>query len=435
MQGMVDIVFKEVLFYLVEHEYIDLNDLYIDGSKWEANANKHKIIWRKNTERYKQRVLERIALLLEEAKGLQEKEDELYGSKDLKEHKKDDEIAVVLTSVQLTEQIKHVNDLVEAQNDKAKKRSLEKINRHLKKEAVNLNKYEEQEKILDKRNSFSRTDEDATAMRMKNDELKPGYNTEITTSNQFIVNATIHENASDSPTLPSHVDKLEYRVEGLIADWHPSMTMDAGYGSEENYNYLESKGINAYVKYPLWYQEVSGELAKKKFRKENWLYNEEIDSFLCPAGKVLNFIEEKQVVTQNGYTRELRIYESEGCQGCPMFKECRGEHADPKSNRKIQISQKLETYKGKARAKLASDEGIKKRSQRGVDVETPFGDIKYNMKHRRFILRSKEKVYIEFLLLSISHNLRKVYCAKTGIWKEYYAQRTSKRKKRQKKMG
>lgn len=433
MQGMVDDIFKRVLVYLLEEGYIDLEDLYVDGSKWEANANKYKIIWRKNTERYKEAVLARVEQVLEEINVLQEQEDKRYGIRDFNEPMKSEQIRLVLNSEQLAEQIKEVNELVEEQVDKKKQRRLRTLRGQLEKEEEKLKKYEEQEKILGTRNSYSKTDEDATGLRMKDDTLKPGYNGQITTQTQFIVNPTIHDDGSDSPTLPSHVDKLEERVEGLVEeDWCPDLTADAGYGSEENYDLVEGK-FNAYIKYPLWYQQVSGKLAKQKFRRENWPYDEEQDYFMCPGEKIFRFVEEREALTKNGYPRLLRIYECEKCEGCPMFEACRNDEAASDSKRRIHLSRKLDDHRDKAREKLASEKGKKKRSQRSVDVETPFGDIKHNMGHRRFILRGKSKVYIEFLLLCIAHNIRKVYCEKTGIWVDYYAQRASRRKEKSKK--
>jgi hypothetical protein len=153
---------------------------------------------------------------------------------------------------------------------------------------------------------------------------------------------------------------------------------------------------------------------------------------MCPNQKKLVHKETKQVKSINDYTKTVEVYECESCKDCPLFKECRGENAKPESNRTIQISKKLEEYKEQARDLLSSETGLEKRSQRSVDVETPFGDIKYNMGHRRFILREMEKVNVEFILLAIAHNVRKVYCDKTGIWKEYYAQRAAKRAQKQK---
>lgn len=435
MQDLVDTVLKQVLFYLVEQGYVDLTDLYVDGSKWEANANKHKIIWRKNTERYKAAVLERIGALLEEAQALQKEEDDAYGNKDLAEHQTPAQVQLVLDSESLQAELCQLEELIEQQRDNKRKRSMERVHRHLSKEQLKLDKYEEQEKILAGRNSYSKTDEDATALRMKDDRLLPGYNAQITTSDQFIVNATIHQNASDSPTFPIHLEQLEKRVAHLVEPhWSMDCTTDAGYGSEENYELLHSKGHQAYVKYPLWHQEVSGQLKKKLFSAYNWNYHPEQDYYQCPNEKKLYFKEQILKTTRNGYERTIRIYESEGCAGCPLYEQCRSPKAQPNSNRKVWRSEKLEAFKKEAKQRLESDKGIRKRSQRGVDVETPFANIKYNMAHRRFVLRGIEKVNIEFQFLVIAHNLKKVYCEQTGIWEEYYAQRaarsTAKRKKR-----
>jgi transposase len=428
MQDLVDTVLSTVLLYLVEHDYINLDDLYVDGSKWEANANKHKVVWRKNTERYKTGVLNRIASLLEDLKALQQAEDAAYGKKDLVEHQSREQIHVVLNSADLQSQLVHLNELIEQQVDQQSKRSMKKIHRHLCEEQSKLTKYEQQEAVLDHRNSYSKTDEDATALRMKDDRLLPGYNTQITTSDQFIVNATIHQNASDSPTLKPHVEKLEERVEDLVeADWAPDYTADAGYGSEENYDLLGAKGYTCYVKYPLWYQEHTGKLSKRPFVSYNWYFDAEQDYYLCPNQKKLLFKEEVIKTTLNGYDRRLRIYESEGCAQCPLFEACRGPNAMAGSNRKVQRSEKLEAYKEEVRKRLASEEGLTKRSQRSIDVETPFADIKYNMGHRRFVLRGLDKVTVEFQLLVLAHNIRKIYCEQTGIWVEHYAHRAARK--------
>ena len=434
MQGLVDVVLSQVLSYLVEHGYINLEDLYVDGSKWEANANKYKIIWRKNTERYQGAVQQRIAGLLRQWKDLQEQEDQVYGNKDLAEHQSSNEIQVVLSGSELQDQLLRLNELIEEQADKKRKRSLEKIHRHLSKEREKLVKYEGQHEQLAHRNSYSKTDPDATAMRMKDERLLAGYNTQITTSNQFIVNATIHQTSSDSATLPAHVSKLDQRIEEFKGpNWAPDYTGDAGYGSEENYELLQNKGYTAYVKYPLWYQEHTGQLSKRIFSSYNWYYDEQQDDYLCPNHKKLGFKEQIIKKSRNGYDRLLRVYQSEGCSGCPFFAQCRGANAKPDSNRRIQRSEKLEAYKKQVKQRLASEKGLEKRSQRSVDVETPFANLKYNMGHRRFWLRGLDKVNVEFLLLAIAHNLRKIYCLESGIWEDHYARRATKKANKAKK--
>ena len=241
------------------------------------------------------------------------------------------------------------------------------------------------------------------------------------------MNATVHQNASDSPTLKPHIEKLEDRVKDLVEpDCKPDYTADAGYGSEENFDFLQGN-YTAYVKYPLWYQEYTGQILKRKFLSQNWPYDCEEDYYLCPNQKKLSFKQEEVRTTLNGYDRHLRIYESEGCADCPFFESCRGPNAKAGSNRSIQRSEKLEAYKEEVKKHLASESGLAKRSQRSVDVETPFANIKYNMGHRRFVLRGIDKVHIEFQLLALAHNIKKSYCMQTGIWADYYTQRAARK--------
>lgn len=435
LSELTDKVFEEVLLYLIDKGYIDLNDLYIDGSKWEANANKHKIIWSKNTARYKSKVLERIADFLSEVRSLQAEENAHYGNKDLAEHTSTEEIQLVLNSKDLTAHIEAVNQLVAVETQNAKARKLRSLSNKLTKEKNNLEKYESQEKLLSGRNSFSKTDTAATALRMKDEQLKPGYNPQITTSNQYIVHTSIHHNASDTPTFITHLEGLKLRVKNVIkTPWNPDFTMDAAYGSEENYTLIEQEGGRAFVKYFLWYRQSTGVLAKDIYHAANWKFNVAEDYFSCPEGKKLLFLREYVETTQTGYDRQIRIYECESCENCPVFKLCRGGNAKEGSHRRLHRSLKYEHYKKQAQELLASEEGLEKRSQRSVDVETPFANIKYNMGHRRFILRGLTEVSTEFKMLAIAHNIIKIECEQTGKWKEYYAQRNekseSKRKKR-----
>lgn len=425
MQEMIDVVFKMVLVMLIDEGYINLEDLYVDGSKWEANANKHKVVWAKNTARYKAAVLARVESYLKQVTELQAMEDQRYGNRDLEEVGEGKQVSVVLNSERLSTYLTDLNTLIAAASaDNARQRELKKVRTALVHEQGKLENYEQQEQILNGRNSFSKTDWDATAMRMKDEQLLPAYNIQHSTSNQFIVNYTIGQNASDSVALIPHLDKLAERFDGLSGGRLQNLCADAGYGSEENYTYLEGCQIAAYVKYPLWYQEKSGELAKKKFRRENWVYEESSDTYTCPNDQKLVFAEQKEIVGTNGYKRTVRLYKCQNCDGCPFAGEC---NKSEENVRSVQHSPKGEEYKARAKELLATEKGVEMRSNRSIEVETAFGDIKYNMKHERFVLRENKKVYVEFGLLAIGHNLRKVYCEKSGIWAEYYAQRARKR--------
>lgn len=425
MQGMIDLIFKQVLVMLVQEGYVDLGDIYVDGSKWEANANRHKIVWAKKTARYKAAVLERIEKLLQQAADLQAKEDLRYGSRDLEEVGEGKEVSVVLNSEQVNEYLVGLNELIaQSSADKARQKTLKKVGKALEKEQEKLDKYEQQEQILAGRNSFSRTDLDATAMRMKDERLLPAYNVQHSTSNQFIVNYTVEQNASDSVTLGAHLDKMDERFEGLPVPGQQNLCADAGYGSEENYAGMEDRDIAAYVKYPLFYQEQNGELAKRKFRRENFPYDAQSDEFTCPNNRKLRYTGQKTDKSTTGYKKEWRLYECENCANCPFAADCK---KNEEKNRTVRFSPTYEAFKTQAKELLQSDKGLEMRSARSIEVESGFGDIKYNMQHRRFVLRERKKVYIEFGLLAISHNLRKVFCEKSGIWAAYYAQRTRKR--------
>jgi transposase len=437
LQVMIDIVFKEVLEMLIDLDYIDLDELYVDGSKWEANGNRHKHVWKKNTERYKSVVIERIEGLLLEIKALQTEEDAKHGIKDLAENGTGEALGVILTSEIVGEHLTRLQSLVSAQAaeqvEKMKKNSQtegEKLVKKLSEEQSKLIKYEDQEAILGTRNSYSKTDEDATMLRMKDERLLPAYNVEHTTSQQYVTNYTIAQNASDSVTLIPHLEKMAERFEGITELKDTALCADAGYGSEENYAYLEGHGMIAYVKYPMWYQEQTGELAKKIFRRENWTYDKQSNSYTCPNNRKLNFAYQKTDITANGYERTVHIYQSENCKDCPFAEQCK---RSEESARTVQHSPQGEVYKEKAKELLDTDKGKEMRKKRSIEVESVFGDIKFNMQHDRFILRGKNKVYVEYGLLAIGHNLRKVYCQQSGIWKDYYAQRAAKKAQKEQK--
>lgn len=426
MEGMIDLLFKQVLVMLVEEGYVDLEDLYVDGSKWEANANQHKVVWGKNTARYKAAVLDRIEGLLREAARLQASEDLRHGSRDLCEVGEGREVTVVLDSKRVGECLVSLNALIaEASADKDRQKALKKVKVSLEVEQEKLGKYECQEQVLEQRSSYSKTDQDATMMWMKDERLLPAYNVQHTTAGQYLVNYTVEQNPSDSVALVSHLGKMDARLEGMPVPEKQNLGGDAGYGSEENYSELERRHMAAYVKYPLWYQEQIGELAKKKFRRENWAFDTQGDFYTCPNGRKLVFAEQKVIKSTNGYERVVRNYKCQSCANCPFQSECK---KNEEKVRSVQHSPKGEAYKAQAKERLASDKGLEMRSNRSIEVESAFGDIKYNMKHRRFVLRQRHKVYIEFGLLAIGHNLRKVYCEKSGCWAEYYAQRAAQKR-------
>lgn len=196
-----------------------------------------------------------------------------------------------------------------------------------------------------------------------------------------------------------HLDQLKDKLGKLPK----AVIADAGYGSEENYAYLEKEAITAYVKFNKFYQEQTRKFKKDISRVENWIYDEKRDEYICPWNQRLTFRYERKEKTDAGYVVNKRYYECDACNVCPFKERC----TKAKGNRKISVSPALRQYKQKARENLWSEQGRELSVRRMVEVESVFGQFKGNRSFRRFYLRGLPKVNIEVGLLSIAHNLLK----------------------------
>jgi transposase len=272
-------------------------------------------------------------------------------------------------------------------------------------------KYEEQTRILAGRNSYSKTDPDAIFMRMKDDplgkgQLKPGYNIQNGTEGQFVVGFSLHQKAGDTTCLIPHLEQLKKQL-GRLPE---NMSTDAGYGSEENYAYLDHNQMGNHVKYNSFDREQKKRYKPDPFRAENMPYDEALDELTCPAKKRMCYRRTQNEKTKNGYNTEGRVYECESCEGCELKEKC----TNAVGNREIHVNIRLRAYRQQASQNLLSEKGVQLRSQRGIDVETVFGRIKENWKFRRFLLRGLEKVSTEWGLLCMAHNLAKIWNVQKG---------------------
>jgi len=400
LREVVGEVFTSVIEYLIEKKYVKLENYFIDGTKIESSANKYQWVWAKSTTNYKKHLQEKIKVLLDEIELENEKEEEEYGDDDLEEMggKNDD-----VDGKQLREMIDKLNQrLKEQPEDKKLAKAVKTLEtNYLPREE----KYESQENILAGRKSYAKTDHDATFMRMKEDhmlngQLKPGYNIQMGTENQFIVGFSIHQRPGDTACLISHLEEVKQQLGTLPK----RIVADAGYGSEENYNYLEKEKLENFVKFNTFHKEQKRSWQKQRFRVENWKYEQERDEYLCPGNKRLTFRRELNKKTDLEYLSRIREYECQNCSDCPMKSEC----TRAAGNRRIQISPKLNLYREQARTNLLSDQGRRLSTQRNVDVESVFGQLKHNWGFRRFYLKGKDKVRTEWGLLSIAHNIAKL---------------------------
>lgn len=402
MKGVIDEVFRVVMEQLVEKGYVKLENYFVDGSKIEADANKHKVVWEKRRNRYAGNVKAKIKELLLVIEAENEKEEAEYGEKDLES--KGGGGSGEETAQALRETVHALNERLKGERSKSTQEAFKKLEKDC---LPRLEKYEQQKEVLDGRNSYSKTDPDATCMRMKEDRgaekawPKPAYNVQLGTEGQFVVGYSVHNYSSDPVALIPHLKKLKQLPKNMVAD--------AAYGSEENYAYLEQHRLGNYLKYTTFYQDTHHYrdphvLRRHQFRSDHFDYDPQTDEFICPNQQRLTYRYTGKHTTDNGYQSERRFYECQTCQDCPLKSQC----TQAKGNRRIQVSFKLLEYRRQARQNLTSEGGIALRKKRSVEVETVFGNIKHNMRFRRFHLRGLEKVNTEWGLVCIAHNMRKL---------------------------
>ncbi len=399
MKAVIDEVFYGIVEQLMGQGYVDLESYFVDGTKIEANANRYTFVWRKSTEKNKAKLREKVKQLLEEIDEIEAAEEEKYGEADLEEVGEGKEI----DAEKLREAARKINERLK---QKPEEKELKKTLKALERDYIpRMEKYEWHAEVFEGRNNFSKTDTDATFMRMKEDymrngQLKPGYNIQMGTQKQFILGYSLHRRAGDPNCLKEHLEKFKT----WLGVYPRNLAADAGYGSEENYSYLEEKQITAYVKDNRFHYEQKRNYKKKRpYQAENFEYDPEVDEYECPQKKRLRYAYIKPYKSENGFISERRVYICEDCYQCPVKTQC----TRSKYNRQIQIGVDWERLKQKARDNLLSLQGLEMRSRRPVEVEAVFGQLKQNWGFRRFLLRGKQKVTTEWGLLCIAHNIAK----------------------------
>jgi len=396
LRAFLDDVFTQVLLICEENGFINLDNYFVDGTFIEANANRFSHVWRKNTQRYKQQKLEKIQQLLNQVELVEQQENQHYGEKDLAITGDGIKINSKEVAKSISELNEKLNNFKPANPEDTKKvrknkRILKQINDdHLPK----LVEYEEQEEILGDRNSYSKTDNDATFMRSKQDQLLAGYNVMAGTENQFIIGYSIHQNAGDVANFISHMDSLA--MKGFVPN---NVIGDSAFGSLKNYEYIDKYGIGNYLKYGYFHRDLKGK-QEPYFMLKDFKYNYDKDCYICKNNRELKFVN-----TRSDQGVIIKSYKSENCTACQYQTMC----CKGTNERSLQVNEVLEMYKKEAYENLTSEIGIKLRKQRGVDVETIFGDLKQNLKLRRFLLRGVFKVRMEFGLYSLAHNLKKMH--------------------------
>lgn len=392
LKGKIQDLFAQLVRLMNQMGYVSLDVQYVDGTKIEAASNRYTFVWRGSVEKNKEKLETKIDTVL--------KEIEVNICADESDHS-EDHLPEKIDSTLLQQKIEKLNQ----HRDQLNKQQQKQV-KQLEEDALpRLEKYEEQLETLGDRNSYSKTDTDATFMRMKEDhmkngQLKPAYNVQISTENQFITNYSLHQRPGDTATLIPHLEQFESFYQKQSA----TIVADSGYGSEQNYQHLENEGIEAFVKYNYFHKEQKRNYKKNAFLVANLYYNKEKDFYICPMGQHMINVGSGNRKSDLGFEYQVNIYQAQNCSACSL----RGMCHKAKGNRRIEVNHNLNRLRAIARDKLLSGKGLYHRSKRPIEPEAVFGQTKSNNKFNRFTLRSIEKTMIEFGLVAIAHNLRKM---------------------------
>lgn len=396
-------IFTQVVLLLAERGFITLDVEYIDGTKIESKANKYTFVWRKTVEKNRAKLQEKIRVILQQI-------DEVIAQDNAAESER-----VEFTPETLNTMIDELKDALAAKPEpvgkeqKKQRRQQKKQIKELEKHRDKLSEYDGRLEQIGERNSMSKTDPDATFMRMKEDAMnngqtKPGYNLQISAENQFITDFALFPNPTDTLTLIPFFNSFLDRYGHL-----PSVAVaDSGYGSEENYRFMDEAGMEAYVKYNRFHLEQRPRYKPNPFHHDNFHYNADEDYYVCPMGQHMRRIGTARSKTASGYRSESARYRAQNCKGCPMRCLCYKARGD---RRTIEVNHRLNEYKRKARELLTSEEGLRHRGRRCIEPEAVFGQMKFDMAYRRFRHFGKDKVTMDFAFFAIAFNIKKM-CSK-----------------------
>ena len=373
-------------------------NLFVDGTKIESRANKYTFVWRKAVAKHEARMQERIAKRITEINC---------------EHIQSLEFHVQ-TAV---DNLKEAADCLRAQMQLLgmkpvhgrghKKSRLQKDQEFLEACLDRQERYDIHKKTFRGRNSYSKTDPDATFMHMKDDhmrnaQLKPGYNIQIGVDSEYIMGIGVYADRNDTNTLIPFLKEMEQK----LCHAYKSITADAGYENEENYLWLEKEKKTPYIK-PQTYEKWKKRSFKKEIgRRENMTYLEEGDCYVCNGGRILWNVGKRKKTSVTGYESTQDIYRCEDCSGCPHFG---GKCTRAQKGKQLYVSKALIEKRETSLKNIQSEEGIRYRMNRSIQVEGAFGVLKSDYSFRRFLTSGKTNVKIEFLLLSMGYNINKLH--------------------------
>lgn len=391
LENAIEDLFYQFVMYLNRMGEVDFENIFIDGTKIEANANKYSFVWRsaveKNYEKL-QKKLEAFTTLLRDAYSLSE-------------HMTAEDCGVYLSELAKTIQL--VFRYGKGQHKTPLQRDIEQLTELLDRKYKYIGYLSE----FQGRKSFSKTDRAATFMRMKEDymkngQLKPGYNVQIGVENEYIIGVSLFPNPTDVNTMIPFLERMRRNTGRIIKN----VIADAGYESEEGYRYLEENNQTAYIKPQNYEIGKTRKYQKDMFRVEHLTYDVGNDQYICPDGRALTYQYTSRIKSANGYEIQKSVYRNESCAGCPYREQC---HKSKYDQRAIKVSHTFESLRQQSYENITSEAGILLRMNRSIQVEGAFGVIKQDMAFRRFLTRGKQKTETQFFLIAIAFNIQKLW--------------------------
>ena len=379
--------------------------IFIDGTKIEASANKYTFVWKKAVTKNQGKLLIKLADFVAECEQLYDIKI-VYGSTIKMKHVK--KLRKKLYTLKESENVVFVHGIGK------RKTPLQKRIETLEDYLSRLKEYNQKIHICGERNSYSKTDRDATFMRMKEDamgngQLKPAYNLQHGLDSEYITWRTIGLQPTDTTTLIPFLKDAENHLKFK----YKNITADAGYESEENYQFLESNGQISYIK------PANYEISKiRKYRNdigkiENMEYDEEVDVYTCRNDKKLKVHNIRHSISKTGYVSEKTIYKCENCDACPYKKECiKGNNCKTpldERTKTLQVAKTFLKYRQEDLERILSEEGILFRTNRSIQAEGSFGDLKQDMQFRRYLSKGTTNVLAESTLLAMARNINKLH--------------------------
>lgn len=384
--------------WLYQAGLISSDHLFIDGTKIESAANRYTFVWKKCALNQLEKLTGKMPSLLQRVR------DEVAT----------DEVAFCLensidTLSLLQEVVSHTmraQGIHSVSGKGSKKHEMQRLLEEIEQSLERVIRYERQLEICGtNRHSFSKTDPDATFMRMKDDhmrngQLKPAYNLTIGVNSEFIVCLDLSQDRTDYNRLPSILEQTR----AVFGQSVSAVVADAGYDALDNYQYCQDHAIDAYIK-PQFYEAQK----KKAYWKnpKNWrtmVYHPENDTFHCLGGRVLDYQGLRREKTSRKQTIEKRVYECRDCGGCALKERC----TTRSGNRQIHWNHELELLQQRSQALIQSERGILLRLNRSIQAEGCFASLKSQRKRSRLRHYGMEKCLAELFWEAMGHNVRKL---------------------------